>query len=207
MLDQVAKWLGANEVTIGPRIPSMTSPARNSLIAETAFRLSGTEYDPAHVIGDRGAIESVARRFLARLPRSDFTASPLTYPEWQEVDGLVRNIRSLTDRHGEVKFAPRLPGCGVVDAGECDILADGKLVEVKAVARPFQTSDLRQSLTYAAMLYASGNSPSSICLLNPRSGHLAEADLNLIAAGASGIRGIELLEVIVTAMSDLQVSA
>jgi hypothetical protein len=88
------------------------------------------------------------------LPHSTGAEAALIEDEWVEVANLARMMQRYTSRLQNPIFSPRIPGCGVVDAATGDILADDELVEIKTVTQPFQANDLRQALTYAAMLYA-----------------------------------------------------
>jgi len=112
-----------------------------------------------------------------------------------------------TERLENPVFSPRIPGCGVVDAATADVLAADELVEIKTVTRPFQANDLRQALTYAAMLYASGGRVGYIALLNPRWARVVRLSIGEIAAATRGDSDVELMQELVEWMVGLQISA
>jgi hypothetical protein len=152
-------------------------------------------------------IEARARAFIEGLPEGEIARAPITYSEWTEIEELAAVLRQYVARLDSPAFFPTVPGCGVVDASVADIIADDELVEIKAVARLFHSVDLRQALTYAAMLYASGSPIYKVTLLNPRRGSFVTVSLSDIAGGARGVSAVELLQDLVGSMSGLQVSA
>ena len=191
--------------SLGTAVQNRTVPQRNALIAETAFLLAGSAFT-----GDsysREEIEDKARDFLLKLPRGSEALPELTSDEWHEIGRLAQVTQKYTSLLSEPKFSPLIPGCGVVDSATGDVLAGPELVEIKTVARLFRVPDLRQALTYAAMLYSAGHNVDYITLLNPRRARVVKMSIGRIAAGVRGGSAVELLQDLVGAMSDLQISA
>lgn len=204
MLDHVARWLNSQQGSVGGWVQPVSLPPRHSLIAETAFRLAAGGF--VTTSSELSALEDSVQEYLLKLPRGSAAVSRLTDREWGEVEGLASNIRVFVERYSSVEFSPAVPGCGVVDGCNADIVADDMIVEVKAVLRPFRVSDLRQTLTYSALLHAVDARPKSVGLLNPRRGRAVTVALDVVAAGASGLGAVELMESLVDAMTGLQIS-
>ncbi|MEV6286484.1 hypothetical protein [Kribbella sp. NPDC051770] len=206
MLELVVRWLNTQVVNVGFPVAEISRPSRRALISETAFLLAANGYEsiPTALAEE---FERDARRFLSQLPRGDASAQRLESVEWREVAGLLANIDRWTAQLSSPQFQPEIPGCGVVDAAVADIRTLTTLIEVKAVNRQFRAMDMRQVLTYCALLHASERAPSHVSLLNPRLGRVVTVELAVVAAGASGLGAIELLEDLVQRMTGLQVSA
>jgi len=72
---------------------------------------------------------------------------------------------------GRVKFAPSIPGAGIVNSCEADISLGDCLWEVKSVRRNVAGKDIRQLLVYLALGTASGRySWTHAGIFNPRMG-------------------------------------
>jgi hypothetical protein len=167
--------------------------------------LAGSDFQLEYY--ERQEMEIRARDFLLGLPRGEAAQASLTGDEWMEVSLLARVTRSYTSPLNDVTFSPLIPGCGVVDRAEADVLARNELIEIKTVTRPFRAYDLRQALTYSAMLYAADIRVSTVTLLNPRRARYVSFSLDSIAAVARGDSAVEMLEELVEWMMGLQVSA
>jgi hypothetical protein len=154
-----------------------------------------------------GMSEADARAFLRTLSSSTSQDEALSLEEWAEVGGLASVSYRYLDSLGAPAYSPLIRGCGVVDAAYADVLDGEHLIEVKAVSRGVRTGDLRQLLTYAAMLYASGVTVEKLTWLNPRRARYWTHPLSAIAYGASGAPAAGLLQDIVNLMMELQVSA
>jgi hypothetical protein len=204
-LEPVVRWANSHQASLGSAVTSLSDNQRNSLIAEAAFLLARSDF--RYVAGNPTWVENEARKFLRQLPRSEASDDELTQEEWNEIGRLARVTQTYTARLSEPKFSASIPGCGVVDSARCDILAVDELVEIKTVTRPFRSSDFRQALTYAAMLYAAGRPVSKITLLNPRRAVFSTLFIAQIAAGARGDSAVELMQDLVERMTGLQVSA
>jgi len=204
-MEPVISVANTHQTSLGTAVMPRSTPKRHAFIAETAFLLASSEF-----AGDsysRGEVEEKARDFLLKLPRGAESRPELTPAEWHEVGRLAQVTQKYTSLLVEPKFSPFIPGCGVVDSAVGDVLAGSELVEVKTVARPFRVPDLRQALTYTAMLYSAGLSVTHITLLNPRRARVVKMSIGRIAAGVRGGSAVELLQDLVEAMIELQVSA
>jgi hypothetical protein len=204
-MEPVVSVANKHQVSLGTAVQNRTIPQRNALIAETAFLLAGSNF--AGTSYTREEIEDKARDFLLRLPRGSDARQELTSEEWHEVGRLAQVTQTYTSQLRAPVFSPRIPGCGVVDSTVGDVLAGSELVEIKAVSRLFRAADLRQALTYAAMLYSADHSIEYITLLNPRRARVVKMQIGRIAAGVRGCSAVELLQDLVEAMIELQVSA
>ena len=204
-LEPVLRAANTFQEPIGPPVSSLGRSERNALLAETAFLLAATGFPGQDY--ERNELESKARDFLLNLPHSSGVEAALSPEEWLEVSDLARVTQRYTARLENAVFSPRIPGCGVVDSATADVLAEKELVEIKTVTRPFQANDLRQSLTYAAMLYASGRRIDHITLLNPRRARAVRLSISEIAAATRGDSDVELMQALIEWMVGLQVSA
>jgi hypothetical protein len=204
-LEAVLRVANTYHEPLGPPVPSLGRSERNALLAETAFLLAGAGFPSQDY--ERHELEFKAREFLLNLPHSSGVEAALSPEEWLEVADLARVTQRYSSRLQKPIFSPRIPGCGVVDAATGDILAEDELVEIKTVTRSFQANDLRQALTYAAMLYASDHRVKHIALLNPRRARVIKLPIGEIAAATRGDSDVELMQVLIEWMVGLQVSA
>ena len=204
-LEPVVRWTNTHQASLGSAVASLSDNQRNSLIAEAAFLLARSGFH--YVAGNPTWVENEARKFLKQLPRSEASDDEITQEEWDEIGRLARVTQTYTATLSDPEFSAGIPGCGVVESAKCDILANDEIVEIKTVTRPFRSLDLRQALTYAAMLYAAGRPISKITLLNPRRAVSATLLIAEIAAGARGDSAVELMQDLVERMTGLQVSA
>jgi hypothetical protein len=204
-MEPVVHWINSHQESLGGAVSSLGDSQRNALIAETAFLVAGSEFAGASY--EKYELEGKAREFLLTLPRGSAAANLLNSGEWLEVGMLARVTQRYTSRLSSPVFSPMIPGCGVVDVAIGDILAEDELVEIKTVTRPFRSYDLRQALTYAAMLYASGAPVTRITLLNPRRARSVTMSIAEVAGGTRGDSAVELLQDLVESMVGLQVSA
>jgi hypothetical protein len=204
-LEPFMRLMVLQERSLGASVRSWGDPQRNALLAETAFRLVAHPGDLD--TGSMRVAEDEARRFVVSLPRGEAASAPISHNEWLEVEQLAQVLRRYISYLVEPLFFPRIPRCGVVDSAVSDILAGQEIIEVKALARPFRSVDLRQALTYAAMLYSAGTRVERITLLNPRRSGYLTISIAAIASGARGDSAVELLQDLVVAMTGLQVSA
>ncbi|WP_459805024.1 hypothetical protein [Herbidospora sp. RD11066] len=152
-------------------------------------------------------VEGHARAFITDLVHGDADLDTLSRTEWQEAIQLCAAIQRYSAVNSNALFLHRVPGCGVVDAATADIISGSELIEVKAVTRAFRALDFRQTLTYAAMYYASGFEVTRITLLNPRRGRFFSESLDLVASDSSGHGRVELMQHLISWMLGLQVSA
>lgn len=171
-----------------------------ALTAETAFRLA--------VFGDRELDEAnVASAVTAA---GIFLGRPGASPAWlnmREVEELRLNLLAYFNPSDNFEFFPPIPGAGVLDATVADVRCGPTLYEVKTVTRGWHSSDLRQCLTYAAMLYSVGDRLSDIALVNPRTGRVSELPLAQVAVAGGAESASALLNGLVFRMVGLNVSA
>jgi hypothetical protein len=201
----VVRAVNSLQESLGAPVPSYSSNERNALIAETAFLLAGAGFP--NDLYEKYELEAKARDFLLKLPHSSGAEAELTSEEWLEVGMLAQITRRYAARLHQPIFSPSIPGCGVVDAATADLLAGRELVEIKTVTRPFRSYDVRQALTYTAMLYSSGYTVEIITLLNPRRARVVNMPVGEIAAVTRGDSAVELMQDLMEWMLDLQVSA
>jgi hypothetical protein len=199
------RWVNSHQASLGSAVTSLGDNQRNALIAEAAFLLASSDFE--YVSGNPSWVESQARRFLRKLPRGQAAEDELSSDEWVEIGKLANVTKYYTSTLVDPVFSADVPGCGVVDSAICDVLAVGEIVEIKTVTRPFRSADLRQVLTYAAMLYAARRPVSRITLLNPRRAVNVTMSISEIATAARGGSAVELLQDLVEWMTGLQVSA
>jgi hypothetical protein len=203
-LDQVVRWANREKIPFGDRVRSTSDPSRNFLISETAFLLAGDRIRRVEREGTE--IEQQARSLLRHLPRSEAVESALADDEWLEANSLCDVLLSYVYWLDDPIFQPVVPGCGVVDECVADIVTQSELVEVKAVARPFRSTDFRQVLTYLAMYYSKGVVFDVVTLVNPRTGHRFSIAVKTLCGGVSGHAMVEVLQDIIGWMTGLQVS-
>ena len=204
-IEPAMRWMNSHQESLGRAVDSSGDSQRNALIAEAAFLLAGSEF--RYIPGNPGWVEREARNFLIRLPRGQEAEGKITSDEWDEIGRLARVTQYYTRTMKNPTFSARVPGCGVVDQANCDVLGADELVEMKTVTRPFRSLDLRQALTYAAMLYASNRVVSKVTLLNPRRAVNVTLTISEISQMARGDSSGELLQDLVEWMTGLQVSA
>lgn len=205
-LEQVVRWANTHQASLGTAVAAMSTPDRHALLSELAFHAAAQGYQ-RWVSGPYGVHVQSVRGFIKQLPGGGPASADVTVYEWLEVQGLASVIVRFTDGLESKVFSPKIPGCGVVEAATADVMAPHHLVEIKSVTRAFRSSDLRQALTYVAMLYASGIEVTEVTLLNPRRARHVTLSLDFIAAGSGGLAAPEMLQELVEAMTGLQVSA
>jgi hypothetical protein len=201
----MVRWMNTHQASLGRAVDSLSGNDRNPLIAEAAFLLASTNF--SYAPGFPGWVEAEARKFLRQLPRGQAAEPQITSGEWDEIGKLARVTQHYTRTMARPVFSANIPGCGVVDPATIDILGENELVEMKTVTRPFRGLDLRQALTYAAMLSASRYPVSKITLLNPRRAVSVTFRTSEIAQMARGDSAAELMQDLIEWMTGLQVSA
>lgn len=199
------RWANDNCKQYSVPVLLIDRPDRNSLIAEVAFRLAKSSFSPGAI--PPASVEGGARELISRLPRGQSSLDRLEAAEWAAAVRLCRSIQLYVSPMEQAQYSPKAPGCGAVGAAEADILRSDELIEVKAVYRPFRGSDFRQVLTYAAMMYTSGTTIEKVTLLNPRLGIFVAVSLDHVAAGSCGRSRVELMQDLIGAMTEIQVSA
>jgi hypothetical protein len=180
-------------------------------LAEYAFSLfverrMGTlefaNFDPA-VQAERAWAETT-RRLAPYVAQGLDIVTLLDEEEKQEVVEITDRLRRVFDFSKSIVLRPMFPGCGYVDASEGDVIFGSTLYEVKTVNRPIRSSDIRQTITYAALNAASTSEQfeiRAIGLFNPRRGLVFDFELEHVCSEISGRPAQELFEVIIQALS------
>lgn len=191
----------------------VTTPSRSiraSYIAEVAFflfieirgnRLKGKEATDIAVAKARSKLSGY-KEFV------DQSESPLSDDERAQVGQLFRNIAAFfSGPRSEFVPQPTFLGCGYIDRSEADFLCGSTLIELKTVDRPFRGVDFRQLLIYCALNRMSKERRiESIGVVNPRRGLEIVMPISRVCAEISGRSEIELLEVIIDAISSGEIS-
>jgi hypothetical protein len=188
---------------------------RRALIAEYAFSLfveqrkGGSDYlslGPAQartLHAERAWVETT-KRLQPYVVQGLDIVTPFDQEEYQEVIELADRLRRIFDHSKEIVLRPTFPGCGYVDASEGDVIFGSTLYEVKTVNRPIRSSDIRQTITYAALNAASTSNSfnlEAIGLFNPRRGKVFDFGLEHVSSEISGRPAQELFEIIIQALS------
>ncbi len=129
--------------------------------------------------------------------------------ENKEVAEIADRLNKVFDFSKSVVLRPMFPGCGYVDSSEGDVIFGSTLFEIKTVDRAVRSSDIRQTITYAALNAASASSRFNICgigLFNPRRGQFCDIEIEHICSEISGRPAQELFEVIIQALSSSGIS-
>jgi hypothetical protein len=183
---------------------------RRALIAEYAFSLfverrksaSLTEFDE----GDRArqAWAEAVRRLAPYSAQGLDIETSLDDAENIEVAEIANRLNRVFDHSKSVVLRPMFPGCGYVDESEGDVIFGSSLFEIKTVDRPVRSSDIRQTITYAALNAASASKEfelQGIGLFNPRRGQMCDFEIDHVCSEISGRSAQELFEVIIEALS------
>ena len=118
-----------------------------------------------------------------------------------------RLLRFFDNPKQRLVLRPIFLGCGFVDSSEGDVIIDETIYEVKTVDRRFRGSDIRQSITYAALNASSRQFDiKRVGLFNPRRGLFWEAELDYVCTEIAGISTQEFLGTIINAMSSGEIS-
>lgn len=204
MMEQVVHWINDQELPLGEPVPLHTVGMRSALIAETAFRRAAVG---APLFPENDDAERAAAAMISLLPRGQFGEATLTEHEQFEASLIQQNLMRFSNTLGDAEYFPFIPGCGVVNNSTGDIISFSHLVEVKTVSRPFRSTDLRQLLTYCAMMRASNIPIETVSLYNPRRAYRFTDDLDDLSFGVCGRSSVELLQDIIGTMVGFQVSA
>jgi len=161
--------LGSYDRTHAP-LSSETDRSRHYLINDVAFSMTA-----AIVGGSSPNLDDVAQQVAAKW-RVRIGVSPLTDDTFDELERvevkrLTDRLRLMIDKHcGEISAMPvTLPGVGLLETIDVDVIAKEGLAEVKAGERSFRSIDFRQLLLACIAL---GDRAAGACLilLNPREG-------------------------------------
>ncbi|MFH0303398.1 hypothetical protein AAFX91_41065 [Bradyrhizobium sp. 31Argb] len=192
-----------------------TKTTRRAVIAEYAFSIfvERRESSWAGSYDSKGQRETAWSKTVGRLAQySDQgldVENRLNEEEDREVSEIANRLGRFFDGSRPVVLRPMFTGCGYVDASEGDVLFGSTLYEVKTVERPVRSSDIRQTITYAALNSASGSKQfeiQNVGLFNPRRGQYCDISVEHICSEISGRPAQELFAVIVQALSSGEIS-
>lgn len=201
-MDQFTRWVNENTTRVGTRVRRLGPKERSAFIAEAAFGALASGSGPTT------SVQAAAFDMLAPLPRGTGIPTLLSADEEREVFGVMANTLEYVERApgAAVTYRPTFPGCGVVRSAEGDVQVDHELIEIKAVERPFRSSDLRQVLTYAALGHASGTDLGVITLLNPRLAMFFSSPAQTLALDLGAGSWFDLMHELIEIMSQTGVS-
>lgn len=172
------------------KTPFTSHPSRRGLLNEVGFEIARRLTSAVGELAESELADaySSAATAIQRLDR-ETNMAPLTEDEWKESIFVGRRLKLFCERwpQEDVSFSTPVRGCGFVDDGAADLLVADTVMEVKAGERNFRSVDLRQVITYAALLEA--RSPGvirKICLVNPRRGVFYCADISEVCLSAGG---------------------
>jgi hypothetical protein len=199
-----------------PPIPPEVEPRRRAFVAEIGFALFRQEVS-AGSRDWRGAVSAVSERIARVSPESNIAPPGAT--EQDQAERIGDKLVEFALRRGEVQLMtvdPIIPGCGVVYRATADLMIKRRampevpgraretreLFEVKATERPFRSEDIRQLLTYAALLWAAEGTPDRLGLVNPRLGTFGEWSPEELAQDIAGVTASILFHQIVFDISE-----
>jgi hypothetical protein len=134
-------------------------------------------------------------------------ASLLSDEENREVAEISSSLSRFFNASKPLIPRPIFAGCGYVDASEGDAIFGSTLFEVKTVERPVRSSDIRQTITYAALNAASNQFDiQNVGLFNPRRGLYCDIGIEHVCSEISGRPAQELLAIIIQAISSGEIS-
>jgi hypothetical protein len=208
--------LGGLDRYFAPMAAAASKTKRRALIAEYAFSLfverrgaAATFADVSVELQRKRAWEEATRRLAPYASQGLDIATALDDEENGEVSELASRLDRAFDLSESIVLRPMFPGCGYVDASEGDVIFGTTLFEVKTVDRPVRSSDIRQTITYAALNAASpsgGFKIDGVGLFNPRRGQLCRFEIDNVCSEISGRSAQELFEAIIQALSGAGIS-
>jgi hypothetical protein len=191
-----------------------TKTRRRALIAEYAFSLF-VERRKSSIAGSAiapEALEHVAwsatvKRLAPYANQGLDIEHLLDGDEDREVEEISSSLARFFNASKPIVLRPIFAGCGYVDASEGDVIFGSTLYEVKTVERPVRSSDIRQTITYAALNAASHQfNIENVGLFNPRRGLYCDIGIEHICSEISGRPAQELLEIVIQALSSGEIS-
>lgn len=188
--------------------------SNNDIIAETAFGLFAEsltkKVSVQKISNDKTALREITKSAKARVLdlRREIAGKPqTTFPNINEAITLASRLEAYFRGFSKksITVQPRFRGCGIVNSCYGDLLAKGKLIELKMVDRNLRSADIRQLLVYCALNHHSSQYKiDSVVILNPRRGLEFSFDVEEIADRASGKTSAELFHEITTFISDFE---
>jgi hypothetical protein len=192
-------------------MPQMAKTKRRALIAEYAFSLFVERRRDISMFAGLGvesrterAWRETVRRLVPYSAQGLDIETPLDVDENKEVTEIADRLNRVFDSSHLTVLRPAFPGCGYVDASEGDVIFGSTLYEIKTVDRAVRSSDIRQTITYAALNAASAADRFEIRrvgLFNPRRGQLCNIEIEHVCSEISGRPAQELFDIIIQALS------
>lgn len=180
---------------VGNKFVSITG--HSDVVSEYGFYLAKIAFEEKVDLGHQDVLSVSNRAFTSALSSVRNSVRVIDLPETlsdeEQREGvqLANNILSFVSSFHpkEVRFAPKLPGYGIV--GEClaDISIDDALFEIKTVKRNFRSKDLKQLILYLALGIIAGKENWSYAgLYNPRNGRYSRFSVDGLLGYLSGGR-------------------
>jgi hypothetical protein len=185
---------------------------RRALIAEYAFSLFVERRKNTDSAVDATALEQIAwsataKRLAPYASQGLDIESKLSDEENREIAEISSSLSRFFNASKPLILRPIFAGCGYVDASEGDAILGSTLFEVKTVERPVRSSDIRQTITYAALNAASNQfNIQNVGLFNPRRGLYCDIGIEHVCSEISGRPAQELLAIIIQAISSGEIS-
>jgi hypothetical protein len=228
LLPRMEPFVRGMNLSVGRFSPPMAAEVnveRRAFVAELGFVIFRQRVRTGKPLSRsmmNDAVGSV-RSLIAGL--SDYAEEDVAGPtrlEQQEARGLSARLLEFVQERGAQQLVvdPAIPGCGTIDRAAADLLIsrpgfirptgslgqEHLLYEVKTVERPFRAGDLRQVLTYAALMAADQRPPVIVGLVNPRLGTFFECTVDDLCMDVAGVHADELLQQIVFDISAAEIS-
>jgi hypothetical protein len=225
-LEPFVRLLNLSVGRFSPPMLETVRPERRAFVAELGFELFRTSLDD-RLERDPALIELAAKSVrirvagLASVPIE--TVEQPTPFERSEAAEIALQLRRFVRQRVASTYTvdPVIPGCGIVDSATADLLIrrarfsfdvdppetyEQLLYEVKTVTRPFRAVDIRQLITYAAMMAAADQAPVTVGIVNPRLGTFIECPLDRLAEDIAGVPANSLLQQIIFDISSAEIS-
>ena len=192
--EHFVKDIDAKRTGAAERVPvNSDSP---DLVAELGIQIArraiAADVPVERIAGDPTALERAWKSAQTLVSRYEGDAPELEEVPLPDEDGrdgtaLARNLvafAGLIDHRA--RFAPSVPGAGLLSRCEADLALGDTLVEIKTVSRGFRSNDLRQLLVYHALDWTRGPRWTKGCLVNPRRAVWADFEVAWLVARLSG---------------------
>ncbi len=200
------------------------SKERRPFVAELGFELFCEKMDPRpeRNASGGGPVDRVRARIAAVSSIDEADVPAASVLERREAAVLAARLRRFVNARVPTSLvvSPEIPGCGLINRATADVLitrqrfgslaepdcVEHLLYEVKSVDRSFRAVDMRQLITYAALMAADDVPPATVGIINPRLGTFVECAFDAMALDISGLHGDELLQQIIFDISVAEVS-
>jgi hypothetical protein len=225
-LEPFIRLLNLSVGRFSPPMAATVAPERRAFVAELGFELFRTPVEgpiePESELVDQAA-DGVRIRIATLAGRPVEDIAPPTPAERSEAVALAGRLRRFVRQRVASTYTvdPVIPGCGIVESATADLLIDRArfsldvdaaetydhlLYEVKTVTRPFRAIDVRQLITYAALMAAADEAPVTVGVVNPRLGTFVECPLDRLAEDIAGLPANRLLQQIIFDISASEIS-